>query len=164
MLIGGITDFLAPQNPVPDVSSVSDIDPAIRGSYSFSGIQNVSSSGVPIPIIYGYVYSGSILISSGVDTAQLVSIINDTGTYSQENNIITLFIPNHGLENGDTVEVEFTSGPLLNFNFNPLFETIINKTTDSFQISLGNMPTSNSFYLTYADSPSNTVKLLSRHQ
>ena len=75
MLIGGITDLLAPQNPIPDVSSVSDIDPSIRGSYSFSGIQNVSSSGVPIPILYGYVYSGSIIISSGTDSTQIVKSI-----------------------------------------------------------------------------------------
>ena len=72
MIIGGITDFLSPQKPVPNASNVSDIDPAIRGSYSFSGIQNVSSSGVPIPIIYGSVFSGSIIISSGTDTAQVV--------------------------------------------------------------------------------------------
>jgi len=75
MLIGGVTDLLSPQNPVPDVSSVSDIDPSIRGSYSFSGIQNVSSSGVPIPIIYGLVFSGSIIISSGTDSTQVVKSI-----------------------------------------------------------------------------------------
>jgi predicted phage tail protein len=75
LLIGGITDLLSPQNPVPDVSSVSDIDPAIRGSYSFSGIQNVSNSGVPIPIIYGLVFSGSIIISSGTDSTQVVKSI-----------------------------------------------------------------------------------------
>jgi predicted phage tail protein len=75
MLVGGVTDLLSPQNPVPDVSSVSDIDPAIRGSYTFSGIQNVSSSGVPIPIIYGLVFSGSIIISSGTDSTQVVQSI-----------------------------------------------------------------------------------------
>ena len=36
-----------------------------------SGIQNVSNAGVPIPIIYGLVFTGSIIISSGVDTAQV---------------------------------------------------------------------------------------------
>ena len=70
MIIGGITDLIAPQ-PSFGASSISDIDPRIRGSYSFNGIQNVNSSGVPIPIIYGLVFSGSILISSGVDTAQI---------------------------------------------------------------------------------------------
>jgi predicted phage tail protein len=75
MIIGGVTDLLSPQIPIPDVSSVSDIDPSIRGSYSFSGIQNVSSSGVPIPIIYGLVFSGSIIISSGTDSTQVVKSI-----------------------------------------------------------------------------------------
>lgn len=71
MIIGGITDLISPQNSPQNISSVSDIDPAIRGSYSFSGIQNVSSSGVPVPIIYGHVFSGSIIISAGTDTAQI---------------------------------------------------------------------------------------------
>ncbi len=71
MIIGGITDLIAPQNAFQNVSSVSDLDPRMRGSYSFNGIQNVSSSGVPVPIIYGLVFSGSILISSGTDTAQI---------------------------------------------------------------------------------------------
>ena len=71
MILGGVSNIIAPQNTPQNVSSVSDIDPAIRGSYSFSGIQNVSSSGVPVPIIYGLVYSGSIIISSGTDTAQI---------------------------------------------------------------------------------------------
>tara|TARA_R100001082_G_scaffold1564_1_gene1353 strand:- start:3963 stop:4553 length:591 start_codon:yes stop_codon:yes gene_type:complete len=70
MVIGGVVEMIAPQ-PKLDIPSISDIDPRIRGSYSFNGIQNVNSSGVPIPIIYGLVFSGSILISSGVDTAQI---------------------------------------------------------------------------------------------
>ena len=75
LLVGGITDLLSPQNPVRDTSSVSNIDPNIRGSYSFSGIQNVSSSGVPVPILYGLVFSGSIIISSGTDSTQVVRSI-----------------------------------------------------------------------------------------
>ena len=75
MIIGGVTDLLSPQNPTLNTSSVSDIDPNSRGSYSFTGIQNVSSSGVPIPILYGYVYSGSIIISSGTDSTQVVKSI-----------------------------------------------------------------------------------------
>ena len=71
MIIGGITDLIAPQNTPQNASSVSDTDPRIRGSYSFSGIQNVSSSGVPVPIIYGLVFTGSIVISAGTDTAQI---------------------------------------------------------------------------------------------
>ena len=73
MVAGGITDLISPQKPVPNVSSVSEIDPNIKGSYSFTGIQNVNNSGVPIPIIYGRVFTGSILISAGTDTSQIVA-------------------------------------------------------------------------------------------
>ena len=71
MIIGGVTDLISPQSSFQNQSSVSDIDPRMRGSYSFSGIQNVSSSGVPVPIIYGLVFTGSIIISAGTDTAQI---------------------------------------------------------------------------------------------
>ena len=65
------SDLLTPDVPTQNFSSVGDTDPSIRGSYSFSGIQNVSNAGVPVPIIYGLVFTGSIIISSGVDTAQV---------------------------------------------------------------------------------------------
>jgi len=76
MIIGGVTDLISGQTSPQNVSSVSDIDPAIRGSYSFNGIQNVSSSGVPVPILYGLVFTGSIIISAGTDTAQLKKTIS----------------------------------------------------------------------------------------
>ena len=73
MIVGGVANLLFPQKSISPI--LSNIDPAIRSSYSFSGIQNVSSSGVPIPIIYGAVYSGSIIISSGTDSTQVVTSI-----------------------------------------------------------------------------------------
>ena len=69
------SDLLTPDIPTNNVSSVGDTDPSIRGSYNFTGIQNVSSSGVPVPIIYGLVFSGSIIISSGTDSTQVVKSI-----------------------------------------------------------------------------------------
>ena len=68
--LGLAADLLSPQQPAIPTSNVGDTDPRIRGSYNFSGIQNISSAGVQVPIIYGKVFSGSIIISSGVDTAQ----------------------------------------------------------------------------------------------
>ena len=50
---------------------MGDDDPLAQGSYAFSGITNVSVSGIPVPIIYGEVFTGSIVISSGVDTVQI---------------------------------------------------------------------------------------------
>ena len=75
LIIDGVTSLLSPNRPASSVSSVGDTDPNIRGSYNFGGIQNVTSSGVPVPILYGLVYSGSIIVSSGVDTAQIVKEI-----------------------------------------------------------------------------------------
>ena len=71
MLIGGVTELISPTQPASNISQVGDTDPSIRGSYSFSGIQNVSNAGVPIPIIYGSVFTGSVIISAGSDTAQV---------------------------------------------------------------------------------------------
>ena len=72
LLIGGLTSLLSPTRTANPSSAVGDTDPAMRASYNFNGIQNISSSGVPIPILYGLVFSGSIIISSSVDTAQVV--------------------------------------------------------------------------------------------
>jgi predicted phage tail protein len=78
LAIGGITSLIAP-TPAPFESpgnvgaSEADgaLDPQMANSYSFSGIQNVSVSGVSVAIIYGEVFTGSVVISSGVDTVQV---------------------------------------------------------------------------------------------
>ena len=78
LAIGGITSLLAPtpapfESPGNGGASESDgaLDPQMANSYSFSGIQNVSVSGVSVAIIYGEVFTGSVVISSGVDTVQV---------------------------------------------------------------------------------------------
>tara|TARA_A100000172_G_scaffold44550_1_gene27426 strand:+ start:223 stop:900 length:678 start_codon:yes stop_codon:yes gene_type:complete len=72
LAIGGITSLLAPTPAVMEgASPVGDTDPQMANSYSFSGIQNVSVAGVSVPIIYGEVFTGSIVISSGIDTVQV---------------------------------------------------------------------------------------------
>ncbi len=68
MAISGVTNMLFPQQqPQVGNSALSETD--ARVNYSFSGIQNVSRSGVCIPLIYGEVFTGSIVVSSGTDTA-----------------------------------------------------------------------------------------------
>ena len=76
LIIDGVTSLLGGGKQATSVSSVGDTDPAMRGSYNFNGIQNISSSGVPVPILYGLVFSGSIIVSSSVDTAQIVKEIS----------------------------------------------------------------------------------------
>ena len=69
MAITGVTNMLFPvqQPQIGDISGLSETD--TRVNYSFSGIQNVSRSGVCMPLIYGEVFCGSIVVSSGTDTA-----------------------------------------------------------------------------------------------
>jgi predicted phage tail protein len=76
LAIEGVTSLIAP-TPAPFENSASasesdgSLDPQAANSYSFSGIQNVSLSGVCVPIIYGQVFTGSVVISSGIDTVQV---------------------------------------------------------------------------------------------
>ena len=72
LLLSGVSGLLSPSQSASATSSVGDTDTNIRGSYNFNGIQNISTAGVPIPILYGSVFTGSIIISSGIDTAQIV--------------------------------------------------------------------------------------------
>jgi len=70
LAITGVTNMLFPQ-PQPEIGSLdsglSETD--ARVNYSFSGIQNVSRAGVCVPIVYGEVFTGSVVVSSGIDTA-----------------------------------------------------------------------------------------------
>jgi hypothetical protein len=72
LVLGGVAQLLT---PVPQVyapgSSGTNSEQDPRKSYSFSGIQNTSRQGVPVPIVYGETLVGSVVISAGVDTVQV---------------------------------------------------------------------------------------------
>ena len=73
MLINEATQLLMPQPDIPTgvmADSFSQNDPTFQ-SFGFGSIQNVARAGVPIPIIYGEVFTGSVVISSGIDTVQV---------------------------------------------------------------------------------------------
>jgi len=65
LALNGVAGLLTP-NPTVDLGKNGDNDP--RKSYSFSGIQNTSRQGVPVPIVYGETLVGSVVISAGIDT------------------------------------------------------------------------------------------------
>jgi len=72
MLVNEATNLLMPRQDIPSgvmADSFSQNDPTFQ-SFGFGSIQNVSRAGVPIPIIYGEVFTGSVVISSGIDTVQ----------------------------------------------------------------------------------------------
>ena len=55
--------------PVPQPPGVSE-DPQSQ-NFSFSGVQNTSRAGTAIPVIYGEIFAGSLVVSAGVDTVQI---------------------------------------------------------------------------------------------
>jgi predicted phage tail protein len=70
LVLGGVAQLLTPVPKVPQGANAED-DP--RKSYSFSGIQNTSRQGVPVPIVYGETIVGSVTISAGIDTVQVAA-------------------------------------------------------------------------------------------
>ena len=67
MALSGVAEMLAPTPKTPDFSSEEDP----RLSFNFSGTQNTSRAGTPVPIVYGEIFTGSVVISAGVDTEQV---------------------------------------------------------------------------------------------
>ena len=56
--------------PIPDMQQFSsEEDP--RLSFSFGGVQNTSRAGTPVPIVYGEIITGSVVISAAIDTNQV---------------------------------------------------------------------------------------------
>jgi len=67
LVLSGVSDMLFPL-PEPQKFS-SEEDPQL--SFSFSGIQNTSRAGTPVPIVYGEIFTGSVVISAAIDTNQV---------------------------------------------------------------------------------------------
>jgi predicted phage tail protein len=70
LALSGVAQLLTPTPKVPQGADKQD-DP--RKSYSFSGIQNTSRAGTPVPIVYGETVVGSVVISAGIDTVQVAA-------------------------------------------------------------------------------------------
>tara|TARA_R100000008_G_scaffold85097_2_gene74148 strand:- start:1 stop:621 length:621 start_codon:yes stop_codon:yes gene_type:complete len=63
----GVSEMLTPLPQKRDFNSEEDP----RLSYNFSGTQNTSRAGTPVPICYGEIITGSVVISGAVDTQQV---------------------------------------------------------------------------------------------
>lgn len=72
LALTGVAQLISPtSNPNGLATSGSDSASDPRKSFSFSGIQNVSRQGVPVPIVYGEVIVGSVVISAGINTEEV---------------------------------------------------------------------------------------------
>ena len=67
LVLSGVTDMLFPL-PKPKEFK-SEQDPQL--SFSFSGTQNTSRAGTPVPIVYGEIVTGSVVIRGAIDTQQV---------------------------------------------------------------------------------------------
>ena len=67
LVLQGVSEMLFPL-PKPQKFS-SEEDPQL--SFNFSGVQNTSRAGTPVPIVYGEIITGSVVISAAVDTNQV---------------------------------------------------------------------------------------------
>jgi hypothetical protein len=70
LALGGVAQLLS---PVPQMPTGMDSQQDPRKTYSFSGIQNTSRQGIPVPVCYGETMVGSIVISAGIDTVQVTA-------------------------------------------------------------------------------------------
>ena len=67
LVLSGVSDMLFPTPKMPQFSSEQDP----RLSFSFSGTQQTSRAGTPVPLVYGEIFTGSVVISSSIDTEQV---------------------------------------------------------------------------------------------
>ena len=67
LVLQGVSELLFPL-PEPQKFS-SEEDPQL--SFNFSGVQNTSRAGTPVPIVYGEIITGSVVISAAIDTNQV---------------------------------------------------------------------------------------------
>ena len=69
LVLQGVSELLFPLPKIPDFSNEEDP----RVSFSFSGVQNTSRAGTSIPLCYGEIVTGSVVISAGIDTQQIIA-------------------------------------------------------------------------------------------
>jgi predicted phage tail protein len=79
LVLGGVSQLLSPTPQIGQIGPArqslgggrntttegTEMDP--QESYSFSGIQNTSRMGLPVPLVYGETIVGSVVISAGID-------------------------------------------------------------------------------------------------
>ena len=66
LALSGASEMISPTPTPPGISD----DPQQR-NFSFNGVQNTGRAGVAIPVVYGEIFTGSVVISAGVDTEQV---------------------------------------------------------------------------------------------
>ena len=67
LVLSGVSEMLF---PLPEIPGYEDSqDP--RLSFSFGGTQQTGRSGTPVPLVFGEIFTGSVVISGSIDTEQV---------------------------------------------------------------------------------------------
>jgi len=67
LVLSGVSDMLF---PLPKIENFeSEENPKL--SFSFGGTQQTGRAGTPVPLVYGEIFTGSVVISGSVDTEQV---------------------------------------------------------------------------------------------
>ena len=67
LVLQGVSDMLFPVPEVPEFESEENP----RLSFSFGGTQQTGRSGTPVPLVFGEIFTGSVVISGSIDTEQV---------------------------------------------------------------------------------------------
>jgi len=67
LALQGVSELLYPLPKLEGFESAEDP----RLSFNFSGTQNTSRAGTPVPIVYGEIVTGSVVVSAAIDTQQV---------------------------------------------------------------------------------------------
>ena len=70
LVLTGTATLLLPGRTMSQTVTNTKKDPQ-QESYNFSGIQNTSRQGLPLPILMGEIICGSITVSAGIDVAEI---------------------------------------------------------------------------------------------
>ena len=67
LTMSGVSEMLFPLPTVPDFEDTQDP----RLSFSFGGTQQTGRAGTPVPLVFGEIFTGSVVISGSIDTEQV---------------------------------------------------------------------------------------------
>ena len=61
LILSGVSEMLYP-------TQTAEFEDNPQISFNFAGTQNTARAGTPVPIVYGEIFTGSVVISGDVDT------------------------------------------------------------------------------------------------
>lgn len=74
LLLGGIAEMLTPTPELSGGGTPASVDP--KASFIFNGAENIVAQGVPVPVIYGEVETGSVVMAVSLSVEDVNTTLN----------------------------------------------------------------------------------------